>query len=105
VGCVSGLGGIGNGRARKGRLVSFFFNLFTNSRSLNVGRFGHNEPDREAWKRAHQLFVQALQDPSTEADKKKLARILKKPIPAHVTSALFDYDNFLRGLGRMSLSK
>ncbi|KAI0633060.1 SET domain-containing protein [Trametes polyzona] len=62
------------------------------------------EPDRATWKKAHKLFVQAFQEPSTEAEKKRLARLLKKPLRQDIADALFDYDAFLRGLGRMSLN-
>ena len=38
-------------------------------------------------------------------EKKKLARLLKKPLPADVERELFEYDPcFLRNLGSMSLS-
>ncbi len=57
------------------------------------------------WKKAHKLYVQAFQEPATEPEKKRLAKLLKKPLPKEVSDTLFDYDAFLRGLGRMSLSK
>ena len=56
------------------------------------------------WKKAHKLYVQAFQEPTTDAEKKRLAKLLKKPLPQDVADALFDYEAFLRGLGRMSLS-
>ena len=62
------------------------------------------EPDRAMWKRAHKLYVQAFQEPATDAEKKRLAKLLKKPLRQDVADALFDYEAFLRGLGRMSLS-
>ena len=62
------------------------------------------EPDRAMWKKAHKLYVQAFQEPTTDAEKKRLAKLLKKPLPQDVADALFDYEAFLRGLGRMSLS-
>ncbi|KAI0354211.1 SET domain-containing protein [Trametes cingulata] len=62
------------------------------------------EPDRAMWKKAHKLYVQAFQEPTTEAEKKRLAKLLKKPLRQDVVDALFDYDAFLRGLGRMSLN-
>ncbi|KXN83197.1 putative lysine methyltransferase SET5 [Leucoagaricus sp. SymC.cos] len=66
---------------------------------------GQSEPDRDAWKKAHRLFVQAFKEPGTPLDVKKLAKILKKPLPKNLQTALFDYDTgFLRGLGRMSLN-
>ena len=63
------------------------------------------EPDRAMWKKAHKLYVQAFQEPATDAEKKRLAKLLKKPLRQDVSDLLFDYDAFLRGLGRMSLSK
>ncbi|THH13315.1 hypothetical protein EW146_g6893 [Bondarzewia mesenterica] len=66
--------------------------------------FGGVEPDRATWKKAHQLFVQAFQSPTSSPDQKKLARLLKKPIPAEIVQNIFPYDAFLRGLGRMSLN-
>ncbi|KAH9886713.1 SET domain-containing protein [Cubamyces lactineus] len=62
------------------------------------------EPDRAMWKKAHKLYVQAFHEPATETEKKRLAKLLKKPLPQNVSEALFDYDAFLRGLGRMSLN-
>lgn len=67
-------------------------------------RLGDAEPDRETWKRAYQLYVQAFREPTTEAEKKKLSRLLKKPLPKEVADDIFTYDAFLWGLGRMSLS-
>lgn len=66
---------------------------------------GQSEPDRESWKKAHQLFVQAFKEPKTVPETKKLAKVLKKPPPEEVGMGIFDYDTgFLRGLGRMSLN-
>ncbi|KAI0363233.1 SET domain-containing protein [Pilatotrama ljubarskyi] len=62
------------------------------------------EPDRAMWKKAHKLYVQAFQEPSTEVEKKRLAKLLKKPLLQDIADALFDYEAFLRGLGRMSLN-
>ncbi|RPD63401.1 SET domain-containing protein [Lentinus tigrinus ALCF2SS1-6] len=62
------------------------------------------EPDRALWKKAHKLYVQAFQEPATEPEKRRLAKLLKKPLPKEVSDTLFDYDAFLRGLGRMSLN-
>ena len=56
------------------------------------------------WKKAHKLYVQAFQEPATEPEKKRLAKLLKKPLPQDISDMFFDYDAFLRGLGRMSLS-
>jgi hypothetical protein len=48
--------------------------------------------------------VQAFDVPATPAEQKKLARLVKKPLPNVIHHALFTYGEFLRGLGRMSLS-
>jgi hypothetical protein len=51
------------------------------------------------------VYVQAFKDPKAPQDQKKLAKILKRPLPEDVDHELFDYDaGFLRGLGRMSLN-
>ena len=63
------------------------------------------EPDRATWKKTYKLYVQAFQEPATEAEKKRLGKILKKPLPQDVVDMFFDYEAFLRGLGRMSLSE
>ena len=63
------------------------------------------EPDRATWKKTYKLYVQAFQEPATEAEKKRLAKILKKPLPQDIVDMFFDYEAFLRGLGRMSLSE
>lgn len=66
---------------------------------------GQSEPDRETWRRAHQLFVQAFKEPKSQQDAKKLAKVLKKPVSETLQANVFDYDaGFLRGLGRMSLN-
>ncbi|KZT00270.1 SET domain-containing protein [Laetiporus sulphureus 93-53] len=62
------------------------------------------EPDRETWKKAFQLYVQGFQNPPTVPEQKKLARLLKKALPAEVVGELFNYDAFLLGLGCMSLN-
>lgn len=73
--------------------------------SCHVVRGGQSEPDRAAWKKAYQLYIEAFKEPKTPLEKKKLARIVKKPLNAEIDNELFEYDpGFLRGLGRMSLS-
>ncbi|KAG6812905.1 hypothetical protein H0H92_015457 [Tricholoma furcatifolium] len=62
------------------------------------------EPDRETWKKAHSAILHAFQAPKSSADQKSLAKILKKPTNPVIEKALFDYDSFLRGLGRMNLN-
>lgn len=66
---------------------------------------GDVEPDRVVWKKAHELYLRAFQEPSTPTEKKKLKRLLAHPISDDLTQELFEYNSFLRGLGRMSLSK
>jgi len=87
--------------------VSFFFFPFVIVTACAEGmvRFGGAEPDRDTWKEAHKLFLRAFLDPQLAQEKKKLSRILKKPLPESISRELFEYDAFLRGLGRMSLSK
>ena len=43
--------------------------------------------------------------PSTEAERKKLSKILRKPMEKDLLDDIFEYESFLWGLGRMSLSK
>jgi hypothetical protein len=62
------------------------------------------EPDRGTWQAAHNAFVQAFVEPPDTAGQKKLAKLLKRPAPKEVADALFTYEGFLHGLGRMSLS-
>ncbi|KAI0032124.1 hypothetical protein K488DRAFT_50580 [Vararia minispora EC-137] len=66
--------------------------------------FGGSEPDRPTWKKAHKLYLHAFDVPMTPAEQKKLARFVKKQLPPHIHQALFPYEEFLRGLGRMSLN-
>jgi hypothetical protein len=72
---------------------------------LAMFRSGGAEPDRAVWKKAYGLYLQAFQEPLTPIEKKKLKRILAKPLSEEIRLELFEYDAFLRGLGRMSLSK
>ena len=76
----------------------------TPSLSLSITRLHGAEPDRETWQVAHMAFVQAFVLPPDLASQKKLAKLLKRPIPKDVADALFTYDGFLHGLGRMNLS-
>ncbi|RXW15364.1 hypothetical protein EST38_g10490 [Candolleomyces aberdarensis] len=67
--------------------------------------FNQAEPDRATWKKAHQLIVQAFKEPKNPADQKKLAKLLKKPLPLEVDQEFFEYDpGFLKNLGKMSLN-
>ncbi|KAH9476890.1 putative protein lysine methyltransferase SET5 [Psilocybe cubensis] len=62
------------------------------------------EPDRATWKKAFALYVKAFKEPVSPQDQKKLAKLLKKPLPEDVDYELFQYEGFLRGLGRMNLN-
>jgi hypothetical protein len=62
------------------------------------------ELDQVTWKKCYQLYFQAFREPKSATEQKKLARILKKPLDPEIEKYFFDYDAFLRGLGRMSLS-
>ena len=70
----------------------------------SLSRLQGAEPDRSTWQAAHKAFVQAFVEPTDTAWQKKLAKVLSQPPPKEVTDALFTYDGFLHGLGRMSLS-
>ena len=63
------------------------------------------EPDRDNWKKAHELYLWTFKAPKASDEQKKLARILKKPVPESIQRDFFEYDAFLHGLGRMSLSQ
>ncbi|KAF9221748.1 SET domain-containing protein [Gyrodon lividus] len=62
------------------------------------------EPDRENWKKGYGLYLQAFKAPKSIDEQKKFARILKKAVSETIEKDLFEYDAFLRGLGRMSLN-
>ncbi|KAF8637143.1 hypothetical protein AX17_003047 [Amanita inopinata Kibby_2008] len=65
---------------------------------------GHPEPDRATWKKAFELYVQAFKQPTTVAEQKRLGRMLKKPLQSDIDQELFDYNGFLRHLGKMNLN-
>ena len=75
-------------------------------------RLGSHEHMHPTWKEAFRLYRQALWDPPTDTDKKRLAKLSKRTFQSAETEALrkkfneefFSYDVFLRNLGRMSLS-
>lgn len=48
--------------------------------------------------------MNAFHEPDSILERKKLSRILSKPLPEVLVKQLFDYDAYLRCLGRMSLS-
>ena len=62
------------------------------------------EPDRTTWQAAHTAFTQAFVEPPDTVQQKKLAKLLKRPPLKEVVDALFKYERFLHGLGRMNLS-
>ena len=88
---------------------TFYLLAFPRSFSILKGvlsvRLGNAQPDRETWKKAYEYYVQAFHAPVKDTEKKRLTRVLKKPVSKEVVEWFFDYDAFLRGLGRMSLSK
>jgi hypothetical protein len=58
------------------------------------------------WRRTHQLFVEALLSPPNSSQAKALSRLKgKNLLPADIIKELFEYDAFLLGLGKMSLSR
>ena len=71
---------------------------------LFLSRLHGVEPDRATWQAAYSAFTQAFVAPPDTVQQKKLAKVLNRPLPKEVADALFTYDGFLHGLGRMSLS-
>ena len=79
---------------------------------IRCPRLGSHEHMHPTWKEAFRLYRQALWDPPTDVDKKRLAKLSKRTFQSADTEALrkkfneelFSYDAFLRNLGRMSLS-
>jgi hypothetical protein len=72
--------------------------------ALSPSRLQGAEPDRATWQAAYKCFRQAFVEPPDAPWQKKLAKVLKRPPPKEVADALFTYNGFLHGLGRMSLS-
>jgi hypothetical protein len=72
--------------------------------SLLLSRLHGVEPDRVTWQAAHSAFTQAFVAPPDTVQQRKLAKLLKRPLPKEIADALFTYEGFLHGLGRMSLS-
>ncbi|KAG5641930.1 hypothetical protein DXG03_003956 [Asterophora parasitica] len=89
---------------RDWKTVSGFAELGLEERFKYSFNESGSEPDRASWKKAHSAFIHAFRTPKSPSDQKSLARILKKPVNATIETGLFDYDGFLRGLGRMSLN-
>lgn len=85
--------------------VHHFADMLAHTNQYIFGRGKGVEPDRQNWKKAHELYLWTFKAPKTLDEQKKLARILKKSVPASMHKELFEYDTFLRGLGRMSLSQ
>ncbi|KAK7446997.1 hypothetical protein VKT23_014210 [Stygiomarasmius scandens] len=65
---------------------------------------GQREPDQAGWKKAYQLYIEAFKEPKSPADQKKLAKLIKKPLKRDIDRGLFDYESFLKNLGKMSLN-
>ena len=53
---------------------------------------------------AHQHFLNALKEPAIPQEKKKLARLLRAPLPEPLATDLFSYDAFVRGVIKLGLS-
>jgi len=61
--------------------------------------------DEAGWKEGHTLFIQALDKPKDPAHAKKLAKLKRnKVLPQDISDELFGFEQFLVGLGKMSLS-
>ena len=69
-----------------------------------LSRLHSVEPDRATWQAAHIAFTQAFVEPPDTVQQQKLAKIIERPLPKEVKDALFKYEGFLHGLGRMNLS-
>ncbi|KAF7305950.1 Set-like protein [Mycena chlorophos] len=73
------------------------------SRSVN------KEPQHETWRKGFDLYCAAFHRPpkttKLAGDEKRIAAMIRKPLPEEIETALFDYEKgFLLGLGRMSLN-
>ncbi|KIK57606.1 hypothetical protein GYMLUDRAFT_229170 [Collybiopsis luxurians FD-317 M1] len=84
------------------RIVSSFATLSMEDRAKY--HYDSAEPDPQAWRKAFGLYMQAFKEPEAPIDQKKLARIIKKPVKAEISQGLFQYDAFLRNLGKMNLN-
>jgi hypothetical protein len=58
--------------------------------------------DHDLWRAGFEQLCNAIRKP---IEMNTLSRIVKRPISSALVPELYDYDAFLRGLGRMSLSK
>ena len=72
--------------------------------SFLLSRLHDVEPDHATWQAAHTAFTHAFVDPPDTVQQKKLAKLLRRPLLKEVADALFKYEWFLHGLGRMNLS-
>jgi hypothetical protein len=68
--------------------------------SLLLSRLHGVEPDHATWQAAHRTFTQAFVAPPDTVRQKKLARLLKRPLPKEVADTLFTYEGFPHGLRR-----
>ncbi|KAF5383916.1 hypothetical protein D9757_007422 [Collybiopsis confluens] len=84
------------------RVVSSFATLSMEDRAKY--HFDSAEPDPKAWRKAFNLYMQAFKEPESLIDQKKLARIIQKPVRAEISQGLFQFDAFLRNLGKMNLN-
>ncbi|KAK1222402.1 hypothetical protein PQX77_014735 [Marasmius sp. AFHP31] len=76
---------------------------------VDRAKYCFNETDANAenqpgWKKAFELYVQAFKRPTSAAHEKKLGKLYKKTLRPEIEKELFEYEGFLRGLGRMSLN-
>jgi len=85
------------------RIVRGFAEMGMEDRVKENGRSAAAK-DRAAWKAAHKVYIQAFRSPVDPAHQKKLAKLVKQPLPEDIESELFPYESFLRGLGRMNLN-
>ncbi|KAG7095290.1 hypothetical protein E1B28_006059 [Marasmius oreades] len=72
--------------------------------SLNDTDTHSDAVNQPGWKKAFELYIQAFRHPVSATDQKKLIKLYKKPLKPEIERELFEYDGFLRGLGRMSLN-
>lgn len=86
--------------------------VLSSSRSAEAGsliREASQTASEELWERFHALFIESFVSPKTPAHVKALAKLKGKQggpqLPPEVAKELFEYDGFLLGLGKMSLSE
>ncbi|KAF8824592.1 hypothetical protein HHX47_DHR8000115 [Lentinula edodes] len=86
------------------RTVTSFATLSIEDRAKYHFHKAGSQPDSDSWQEAFKLYMQAFREPPALQDQKKLARLVKRPFRADVSQGLFQYDAFLRNLGKMSLN-